>query len=160
DLDGGCTPEESLARCDQARLPRPTAVVHSGHGVHLYWRLAEPFLITDAGDPPAIFKHFVTDERGKTPCPPYSLGAAARQRDCNVDYEPGRQGDRIVDVVDAVQRAIGGDSTRDLARLLRLPGTWNRKNERNGQLPVRCEVVDCDPARRYALADFERIATT
>jgi hypothetical protein len=35
DLDG-CTVEEALERCRKANLPRPTAIVRSGHGVHLY----------------------------------------------------------------------------------------------------------------------------
>ena len=32
----------ALATIDEAELPQPTVVVHSGHGVHVYWRLIEP----------------------------------------------------------------------------------------------------------------------
>ena len=33
---------------------------------------------------------------------------------------------------------IEGDKTRDLARLLRLPGTFNRKDARTGREPLPC----------------------
>ena len=33
---------EARRRCGAAALPEPTLTVNSGHGVHLYWRLAEP----------------------------------------------------------------------------------------------------------------------
>jgi hypothetical protein len=44
--------------------------------------------------------------------------------------------------------------------LLRLPCTLNRKDQRNGKEPVPCELVECDPTRRYAFADFEWFAET
>src|SRR5262249_16024774 len=53
DLDH-CAPDEALERCRQAVLPEPSIVVCSGAGVHLYWILAEPFLIDDAGEPPPV----------------------------------------------------------------------------------------------------------
>src|SRR5207247_3925944 len=43
DLDH-CTVEQALARVDAAPIPRPTMVVDSGHGVHFYWRLRNPFV--------------------------------------------------------------------------------------------------------------------
>lgn len=42
------------------------------------------------------------------------------------------------------------DSTFDLARVLRLPGTWNRKAE-----PVSVRILEADPQRRYNPSDFE-----
>jgi len=45
DFDGGVEVEDALARIELAGKPWPSAVVHSGNGVHLWWRLAEP--ITD-----------------------------------------------------------------------------------------------------------------
>lgn len=36
--------EEALRRVDGANLPHPTVIVGSGHGVHLYWRLAGPII--------------------------------------------------------------------------------------------------------------------
>ena len=53
DVDDTGDPDEVLARCETAGLPRPTITVHSGHGVHLYWRLAEAYRIDDAGEPPS-----------------------------------------------------------------------------------------------------------
>jgi hypothetical protein len=44
DLEKG-TVEEALAKVDAAKMPTPTMIVVSGHGVHLYWRLLQP--ITD-----------------------------------------------------------------------------------------------------------------
>jgi hypothetical protein len=43
------------------------------------------------------------------------------------------------------------DTTSDLARVLRLPGTWNRKRE--PAIPV--ELVSMDASRRYSPDDFE-----
>jgi hypothetical protein len=43
-------------------------------------------------------------------------------------------------------------------RLLRLPGTLNRKDQRNGKVPVACELVELHPDRRYSLAIFEPLA--
>ena len=36
------TVQEALRRVREACLPTPTCTLNSGHGVHLYWRLAEP----------------------------------------------------------------------------------------------------------------------
>ncbi len=41
DFDG-TTAEQAQQRWQAAGLPEPTLLVHSGHGVHAYWRLAEP----------------------------------------------------------------------------------------------------------------------
>ena len=41
DLDH-CTVEEALRRCEAAGLPRPSVIVNSGNGVHLYWLLGDP----------------------------------------------------------------------------------------------------------------------
>ena len=46
DFDG-ITSEEVMRIIDEATLPPPTAEVDSGHGCHVYWRLAEP--LTDMG---------------------------------------------------------------------------------------------------------------
>ncbi|MCC7291438.1 MAG: hypothetical protein IT449_05170 [Phycisphaerales bacterium] len=50
DFDG-VSVEEAHDRIEAARLPAPTLILFSGHGVHAYWRLAEP--ITD----PAFWTH-------------------------------------------------------------------------------------------------------
>lgn len=48
DFDGGVEVEDALARIELAGKPWPSAVVHSGNGVHLWWRLAEPITDMDA----------------------------------------------------------------------------------------------------------------
>ncbi|MEO2091577.1 MAG: DNA-primase RepB domain-containing protein, partial [Gemmataceae bacterium] len=57
-------------------------------------------------------------------------------------------------VVAGVGKQIGGDHTHDLARLLRLPGTWNCK-----RFPwPRCEVQAhlSSPSARYPLDEFKK----
>jgi hypothetical protein len=126
DLDH-CTPEEALRRCADAALPPPSVVVNSGHGVHLYWLLLEPYQIDD--------------------------------------HEPNATSDalslkaeRIQAILKGISGAIAGDHCQDLARILRLPSTMNRKNQRNGEAPVPCELTQCEPARRYPLSVFEAFA--
>jgi hypothetical protein len=63
--------------------------------------------------------------------------------------------------VKAFASILDGDSTQDCSRLLRLPGTWNVKDKRNGAAPVRCELVHIDESRVYprsAFATFESSA--
>jgi hypothetical protein len=48
---------------------------------------------------------------------------------------------------------LGGDqSAAECARVLRVPGTWNRKP---GLPPVRVELESCEPGRRYNLSELE-----
>lgn len=42
DFDGGVVVEDALARVRASGFPMPTAIIESGGGVHLWWRLAEP----------------------------------------------------------------------------------------------------------------------
>lgn len=64
--------------------------------------------------------------------------------------------DRPVEDPDALQEAlgelgeaVGGDSqSRDVVRLLRVPGTWNPKAD------ARCELVELHAERRYSLTDL------
>lgn len=81
-----CTPEVSVTRCRVAGLPGPSIVVNSGHGVHLYWLLAEPFIVEDA------------------------FSAL-----------------KVESVLRGIYSVIGADHTHDRSRILRLPGSWNRK---------------------------------
>ncbi len=39
DFDGGCTVDEAMRRIQEAGLPEPSVIVHSGGGVHVYWIL-------------------------------------------------------------------------------------------------------------------------
>ena len=51
----------------------------------------------------------------------------------------------------AAQRGWHIDATHDLTRLLRLPGTWNRKRE-----PVPVTLIEAQPDIRYDPSNFER----
>jgi hypothetical protein len=132
DLDN-VTVAEALARVERAGLPRPSVVIDSGHGVHLYWILAEPYVIDD---PPPEGPH--NKSAKKHPLSP--------------------KGQRIQRLIKGIWQAIGGDHTQDLSRLLRLPAAMNRKDERNGTPPVPCSLRECDPGRRYPLPLFEHFA--
>jgi hypothetical protein len=175
DLDH-CTVEEALQRCDKAGLPRPSVIVRSGHGVHLYWLLAKPFLIDDAGDPPPVFKDFIDQVPGKKKkVRRYVIDPATKGKVYQYLADPKTGGDsrtlaadfpgdlspkaeRVQHVLAGMAAKIGGDHTKDVARLFRLPCTLNRKDERNGKAPVPCELVECDAGRRYPFADIEKFA--
>jgi hypothetical protein len=78
-----------------------TALVHTGHGWHVYW---------------ALKRYSVRHE----------LIEAANQ---------------------SLQKSIEGDSTFDVSRLLRIPGTYNTKEE-----PYKlCELIELHPERVYSL---------
>lgn len=120
------SPTEAVRRMKLAGLPKPSAVVNSGHGVHAYWLLAEPY--------------YVAQWPGK------SL------------IEPCEDARRVMRVICGIGDRIGGDNVYDLARLLRLPGSLNRKNQRNGVPPIPCELLHLDADRRYTLAELEHFA--
>ena len=157
-----CTVDEALERCEKAGLPRPSILVNSGNGVHLYWLLSEPYLIDDAGgDPPAVHTDWIQNgEKRKPhrylidPATGEKLSLDAKQ---NVP-ELSAKAIFIQDVNAGIAAKIGGDSTHDLARILRIPGTLNRKNERNGATPKPCTLVECEPDRRYPIEQFKQYA--
>jgi P4 family phage/plasmid primase-like protien len=173
DLDH-CTVEEALKRCEREGLPRPSIIVRSAHGVHLYWLLAEPFPIDDVGDPPAVLKEWpeAAGPGEKKRPRQYIEGPAGKTYRYLTDPKTGRENKResqewpglslkaqhVQDVLAGLAAKVGGDHTQDLARLLRLPCTLNRKDERTGKPPVPCELVECNSERRYPFADFERFA--
>jgi P4 family phage/plasmid primase-like protien len=175
DLDH-CTPEEALGRCQAAGLPSPSVVVRSGNGVHLYWILSEPYLIDDAEEPPGIYTEFIDQGPNKKKLTRKLYYTREREPVYLYLRDPKTGGDtktpnpdcpwgelspkarHVQDVLAGLAAKIGGDHTTDLARLLRLPCTLNRKNQRNGKEPVPCMVVDCRPECRYAFADFEELA--
>ncbi len=125
DIDD-CRPAEAEERVAKATLPRSSAVVESGNGCHLYWALGAPLTI------PLTYE---LDARGE---PLLSEQAIHVQR-----------------VLQGIASKIGGDHTQDLARLLRLPGTMNRKDQRNGRTPVLCHIHSLHPDRRYSFSDIE-----
>ena len=111
DIDFKSTPEaEARATLDAFPL-RPTMVVHSGGGLHVYFALVEPLDLT-------------TDE----PRARALLGRLAV--------------------------ALRGDqSAAEPARVLRVPGTLNRKPEYGAPRPVVLAV--CEAARRYNPSELE-----
>ena len=158
-----CKPTEAIERCKAASVPAASIVVGSGVGTHLYWLLVEPYLINDVPDPLPIHREFIDqgpDKKKKLrrfivdPATGGKLYLDARQ---NVP-ELSAKAIHFQDVLAGMSSRIGGDSTQDLSRLLRVPGTMNRKEQRNGRAPVPCELVSIDPSLRYTLADFERFA--
>jgi|GEM_PF-979538 len=169
-----CSVEEAVSRCEKAGLPRPTAIVKSGNGVHLYWLLGEPVLIDDAGDPPAILTEWPPRIEGQKNRPRHyiELPDGKRLYKYFVDPKTGAdtqkqnpewpklspKAEHVQEVIGGIASRIGGDHTHDLARILRIPGTLNRKDERNGKVPVPCELIECDPSRVYPFADFEALA--
>jgi hypothetical protein len=155
DLDF-CATDEALERCRLQDLPTPSAVVRSGNGVHLYWFLTQPYQIDDAGVPPPVYTEFVESSAGKQRPRRFLLGP----NDQKIYELPGlsAKGRHAQEVLAGIAARLGGDHTQDLSRLLRLPGTLNRKNERNGRPPVPCELAECHADRRYSFATFERFA--
>jgi hypothetical protein len=134
--------------------------VSSGHGVHVYWLLDEPYLIDDAGDPPCVQTEWVERPDGKRKALKYIIQDGER---LYLDRRPdlkqlSPKALHFQDVLSGVAQVVGGDHVQDVARLLRLPGTMNRKDQRNGQEPVPCELVVCEPDRRYPISTFERYA--
>jgi hypothetical protein len=169
DLDD-CAVEQAHQRVADARLAPATLTVRSGGGTHLYWLLAEPYLIDDVGDPPQVMKEWV--QKGQRPRQYITLEDGTKcyrhltdpatgldSRWPNPEF-PGisAKGLTIQATLRGLAARIGGDHTIDLPRLMRLPGTFNRKDERNGRPPRPCEVAECDPARRYPFSAFEALA--
>jgi len=151
------TVEEACARITQAGLPTPSIIVNSGNGVHLYWLLDAPYLIDDAGDPPPVETERLEMPGGRRKTRRYIVEDGDRvyldQRRHASRLSAKAQG--IQDLLAGIAKACGGDHTTDLSRLLRLPGTLNRKDQRNGREPVPTAMIECDPSRRYPLTAFQ-----
>lgn len=151
---------EARARIANSKLPNPSIVVNSGNGVHLYWLLQEPYLIDDVGDPPAVLTEWNETPGGRKKPRKYIVEDGDR-----IYLDQRKHASRLSEkaqhfqnVLAGVARACDGDHTIDLSRLLRLPGTFNRKDERNGREPLQTTLVRCDPACRYPLSTFESLA--
>jgi hypothetical protein len=152
--------DEALARASAARLPEPSIVVDSGNGAHLYWLLEEPYRIDDVGDPIPVETEWIQGQSGKKEA--HRFIAEAGQK-IPVDKIRGTErlsarARRFQNILQGLARSFGGDHTFDLSRLLRVPGTLNRKNQRNGAKPKPTSLLTCDPQLRYSLAVFERFA--
>ena len=53
-------------------------------------------------------------------------------------------------------RSFGGDHVQNLSRILRVPGTFNCKDARNGQPLKKCAILQFRPELRYPLGAFAR----
>ena len=59
---------------------------------------------------------------------------------------------RYVAIMARLQHALGGDPVADAPRVMRVPGTTNRKPERHG---ARAHILECHPERRVNPSDLE-----
>lgn len=155
-------PEEAVERCKAAGLPPPSIVVSSGRGTHLYWLLTEPILIDD-GDPRPILVDWDESQNGdgkktkrKYIVEPNGERKYLDKPDDRPPLSPTAQ--RVQNIVAGIAKRIGGDSTHDISRLLRVPATENRKDERNGRAPQPCTLVLLDTSRRYSFETFAPFA--
>lgn len=155
-----CTPDEVIKKCKAAKLPEPSIVVNSGHGVHLYWVLDVPYVIDDVPDPQPVFTDFIDQGEGKKKkARKYIKGTENEKiyidgRDKHNVPPLSPKAQQIQDILAGMASMIGGDHTTDLSRILRVPGTLNYKDQRNGREPIPCTLVECDPHRRYSIDQF------
>lgn len=157
------TVDEARERVTKAGLPPPSIIVSSGYGVHLYWLLDQPYLIDDAGYPPAVENEWVKSPDGRKKPPRKYILENGEKVYLDARRHVSRLSDKAQhcqDVLAGIAKVVGGDHTTDLARLLRIPGTFNRKDQRNGRQPVLTVLVECEPTHRYQFSDFERLAIT
>lgn len=165
DLDNCGSIEDFLRRIEAAGLPHPSAIVKSGHGFHAYWKLVEAYLVDDVGIPPQIKKTWVEVEGKRKPIEFFDQGG---ERIYLKDPKTGRpiranipelspKALFIQDIIAGIAAVVGGDATQDLSRLLRIPGSMNFKNARNGQTPIPCELVELT-GEEFPHSAFERFA--
>jgi hypothetical protein len=143
-------PQDVLEACRDVDLPAPSLLVSSGNGCHVYWLLEEPYRIPDAFPYP-VKKMKVGDKW-------QDYYEKDGERFFSIP-RPSASALYIESILQGIAKAIGGDKTTDLARLLRLPGTMNRKDQRNDRTPVPCVLVDAQPDRRYSLDEFTTFGT-
>jgi len=102
------------------RFPmQPTLIVHSGHGIQVYWSLKEPW----------VFENETERQAART---------LSDRFQATLKGYAAEQGWQI-------------DSTSDLSRVLRVPGTWNRKLE----TAVPVVILEQNLERRYNRSEFE-----
>lgn len=158
-----CSVDEALERCKAAGLPEPTIVVVSGNGVHLYWVLSEPYIIDDGDQRPVLteWPDKPDPKTGKKKSRQYIVEPNGEKlyQDCPANRPAlSAKAQLAQDVMAGMGSLIGGDTTFDLSRLLRWPGTLNRKDQRNGREPTKCYIHSIDPSNRYSFDQFAKYA--
>jgi hypothetical protein len=139
----------------KAGLPEPSIVVNSGNGIHLYWVLDEPYLIDHVTDPPPVHTEFVkVGGRNKPRKFIIKDGAKFYLDEHSEISKLDVKAELVQDILTSIALALGGDHATDLSRLLRLPGSMNRKDARNGKAPIPTELVLCDSHKRYSFDLF------
>lgn len=148
---------EAAERMANGKLPKPSILVNSGNGVHAYWLLEEPYLIDDVGDPPPIETEWVEGKAGPNRPRKYFMedGERIYLHGCRHARRVSPKGRHAQDLLAGIANACGGDHATDLSRLLRLAGSYNRKDERNGQAPKMTELVECNSDLRFPISAFE-----
>lgn len=151
------TVDEAQQRLTRAGLPEPSILVNSGNGVHVYWLLDEPYLIDDAGDPHRVVTEWIELDGGRKKPRKYIVeeGERVYLDHCKHTSRLSPKAEHLQDVLFGIAQAIDGDHTTDLSRLLRIPGSMNRKNQRNGDKPIPSALIHCEPSRMYSLSVFE-----
>ncbi|QDU28896.1 hypothetical protein ETAA8_40020 [Anatilimnocola aggregata] len=154
------TAEELAERLANSELPPPSITVASGHGFHVYWLLDEPYRIDDVGDPTPVETEWIKKDGKNKPNKYIVDGNGERIELTNRALLPklSPKALHLQDMMKGLAAKLGGDHTHDLSRILRVPGTLNRKNQRNGAVPVPCRLVELHPDRRYPLTEFEHLA--
>jgi hypothetical protein len=108
-----------LAQLD-ALEQRPTAIIDSGNGIQVLWKLKELIVL---GEP-------VVDAKGKLGFSPEDMATI----------------DDVESRVEAVMVGLGAKAgTQNIDRILRLPGTTNLPNaakKRNGRVPCRTKLLE------------------
>jgi P4 family phage/plasmid primase-like protien len=163
DLDD-CQPDQAAERCRANSVPQPSIIVASGNGTHLYWLLDQPALIDDAGPPQPVHVEWLDRGEGKPKQRRlYLIDSATKERlslDARQNVPPlSPKAQTIQDAIAGIAGRIGGDHTTDLSRILRLPGTLNRKDQRSGRAPTECRLVHLDPDCRYPLLTLLQFAS-
>lgn len=156
DLDD-CLPDEAARRVAEKGFPRPSIVIGSGHGTHLYWILTTPEMIDDAPSPQPIHSEKPEGEEKKRRRQ-YIFDAAGEKLYLDVRSNLpalSLKAQKVQDILSGMASMVGGDHTQDLSRSLRLPGTLNQKDARSGKQSTPCILVDLNDCR-YKLAEFER----
>lgn len=129
------TPEAAKARylvALETFKPTPTAVVDSGNGIQLLWRLKEPIKLAD----PVVAKDKVV----------YDEATLAIIDDVEA---------RIADIMVRLGSVAG---TQNIDRILRLPGTTNYPNpakKAKGRVPCPTKQIRFDDSQ-FDLADFPK----